>query len=150
MAAPVPGANPPRPAEVPRREPTPQALGVAIFCVVTVVYLIVRDLFVPHARMTEVWLGFELTGPWARITAPLHWALFAVGAWAFGTGRSWAWRAGMLYAGYIAVSHFVWNQVSPAGGGLLAGIWQFALFLVPAALLQRLRPATRHDASSPD
>jgi hypothetical protein len=100
----------------------------------------------PHVRNVEVWLGFELHGAWARWTAPLHWALFAVGAWAFARGHRWIWRAAPFYAGYVAFSHLVWNLVSPSGGGLLDGLWQLALFSLPVVLLLRLAPPrTRPD-----
>lgn len=116
------------------------AVCVAGFCALTVFVLVYRDLFVPNARETEVWLGFELTGNLARITAPLHWGIFGVGAWAFWTQRSWAWTSGALYALYIAFSHLVWNLISPSGGGWAAGLWQLALFSVPAMILLWLRP----------
>jgi hypothetical protein len=116
------------------------ATALAVFCAVTVVYLVARDLFVPHVRDVEVWFGIELRGWAARATAPLHWAIFAVGAWAFATQRAWVWPAASLYAVYIAVSHLVWNVTSPSGGGLAAGLLQLGLFLIPAVLVFKLRP----------
>ena len=113
---------------------------LAIFCAATVGFLVYRDLYVPHVRDVEVWLGFELTGRAARLTAPLHWAIFAAGAWAFWTARSWVWPWATAYAAYIAVSHLVWNLVSPSGGGLGAGLWQLALFSLPVAVLLWARP----------
>ena len=53
---------------------------MALFCAGTVVILVVRDLALPEVRDTEVWFGLELRGPLARATAPLHWAIFALGA----------------------------------------------------------------------
>ena len=112
---------------------------MAVFCVATVAFLVYRDLFVPHARDTEVWLGFELHGAWARWTAPLHWAVFAVGAWGYWNARRWVWPWAAVYAFGVAAGHLVWNLTSASGGGLGAGLWQLALFSIPALALLRAR-----------
>jgi hypothetical protein len=62
--------------------------GLAVLCGAALLVIVYRDLVVPEARDTEVWLGFEVHGPIARLTAPIHWAIFALGAWAFWTGRA--------------------------------------------------------------
>jgi len=108
---------------------------MAVFCAATVCFLAARDLFVPAVRDTEVWLGLELRGAAARWTAPLHWALYAAAARAFWRDRPWIWNAAAAYALAIAGSHLVWNLTSASGGGLVAGLWQAALFSVPAAAL---------------
>jgi hypothetical protein len=82
--------------------------AAAGFCVATVVLLVVRDLFVPSARDVEVWLGFELRGRAALFTAPLHWAIFALGAYAFWLERPWIVPAAVAYTAYVALSHVVW------------------------------------------
>jgi hypothetical protein len=114
-----------------------------VFCAVTVGFLSTRDLLVPHVRDTEVWLGFELHGWLARITAPLHWLIFAIGAWAFWTVRPWVWPWASAYAAYIALSHLIWNVHSPDGGGWASGAWQFGLFSIPAIALLWARPGRR-------
>ena len=87
--------------------------------------------------------GFELTGRLALLTAPLHWAIFAFGAWAFFSNRSWAvWWAAM-YAFIVAVSHLVWSEVSPNGRGWPIGLAQAAAFSVLGGVL--LRVAARAD-----
>ena len=68
-----------------------------------------------------MWFGLELTGTAALATAPLHWTLFALGAWAFWTARPWIWPASMAYALYVAASHLVWNLTSASGGGTFTG-----------------------------
>ncbi len=82
--------------------------ALAVFCAGTVAFLVVRDLFVPHVRDVEVWFGFELRGGAARLTAPLHWAIFAVGAWGFWRAKPWVARAALAYAVYVALSHAIW------------------------------------------
>ena len=131
----IPGAG-----SKPRTRPL-WATGLALFCALTVVFLAIRDLFVPEVRDTEVWLGFESTGRVARLTAPIHWAIFAAGAWGFWRVRSWIWPWASVYVFYVAISHLVWNLVSPSGGGLSAGLWQLALFSIPALALLAARPS---------
>lgn len=125
------------PAETPRPW---WASALAAFCAATVVFLAVRDLAIPAVRDTEVWLGLEVHGWAARASAPLHWAVFALGAWGFWRCRPWVWPWASVYAFHVAVSHLVWNLTSPAGGGWTAGLWQMALFSVPAAALLAARP----------
>jgi hypothetical protein len=102
-----------------------------------------RDLWVAEARDVEVWLGFEVRGPAARWTAPLHWAVFAAGAWAFWTQRRWIWSAAAAYAFYVAVSHLIWSETSPNGRGWPAGLAQALGLSLPGLLLLRLRPSAR-------
>ena len=102
-----------------------------------------RDLFVPQARDVEVWFGFELRGAAARWSAPLHWAIFAFGAWACWTARPWLPTAAAAYTFYVALSHLVWSEVSPNGHGWLAGLAQAAAISVPGWLLLRVRRALK-------
>jgi hypothetical protein len=82
--------------------------ALAVFCAATVVFLAARDLFVPHVRDVEVWFGFELRGAAARWSAPLHWAIFAFGAWGFWRARPWIVPAAAGYLLYVAISHLIW------------------------------------------
>lgn len=116
------------------------AAALAAGCALTLVFLLSRDLFIPQVRDTEVWFGFELTGWSARLTAPLHWLVYGAGTWGFWRQRSWIWPWASVYAGYVALGHLVWNLVSPSGGGWLPGLWQLALFSLPAFALLWARP----------
>src|SRR4029453_4580913 len=111
------------------------AQALAAFCALTVVFLVPRDLFDPAAREVEVWFGLELHGRAALWTAPLHWALFAFGAWAFWSERPWVWRASAVYVFYIALSHVVWSETSPRGQGFWMGLAQATAFSVPGVVL---------------
>ena len=71
--------------------------ALAVFCLLSVVFVVSRDLFRAETRDVEVWLGFELRGTAALLSAPLHWALFALGAWAFWRARPWIWPAAAAY-----------------------------------------------------
>lgn len=100
--------------------------ALALLCAATVVFLAARDLFVPEIRDVEVWGGFELHGRAARLTAPLHWAVFALAAWAFWRAKPWIWTAAAAYVFYVAVSHLVWSEASPNGRGWPMGLLQAA------------------------
>jgi hypothetical protein len=116
-------------------------VALALLCAATVVFLAVRDLFVPEIRDVEVWGGFELHGRAARLTAPLHWAIFALGAWAFWRAQPWIWTAAAAYAFYVALSHLVWSEASPNGRGWPMGLLQAAgISLVGLWMLRMRRP----------
>jgi hypothetical protein len=111
--------------------------AMALFCAATVVFLIPRDLFYSDARFVEVWFGFELHGTAAQLTAPLHWAIFALGAWGFWRQKPWIAHAAAGYAFYVAASHLVWSEASPNGNGWKIGLVQAAAFSLPGFLLLR-------------
>jgi len=115
--------------------------GLAAFCLATVVFLVPRDIFFAETRDVEVWLGFELRGTAAALTAPFHWAIFLVGAWGFWRERPWILPAAAGYVFYVAVSHLVWSEASPNGRGWPMGLAQAAAIWVPAALLLRAHRA---------
>jgi hypothetical protein len=117
--------------------------ALALFCLATVVLLVVRDLFVPKARDVEVWLGFELRGTAALLTAPLHWAVFGAGAYGFWRGRPWVLPAAATYSFYVALSHLVWSEASPNGHGWLVGLAQALALSIPGALLWRAHRSGR-------
>ena len=111
--------------------------AAAVVCVAALLIWIPRDLFVPSARDVEVWFGFEIRGPLALLTAPIHWAIFAVAAWAFWTAQPWIvpWAAGYIF--YGALSHIVWSEASPNGRGWPIGVIQAVALSIVALLLLR-------------
>lgn len=131
------GPNPPR-----SRSRKLADTSLAIFCAGTLLFLVYRDLALPRVAGVEVWFGIEVHGAWARWSAPLHWAIFAAAALAF--WRAWPpiWRLAIGYSVYIAASHLIWNLTSESGGGLASGLAQGLLFLIPTAILARMRPAS--------
>ena len=116
--------------------------ALALFCVATVLFLVPRDLFVAETRDVEVWLGFEVRGTWALLTAPLHWVIFAVGAWGFWQSRPWILPGSAAYVFYVALSHLVWSEVSPHGNGWPIGLLQASAISIPGVLLLRARRRT--------
>ncbi len=121
--------------------------AIAAFFVLSLVFNVPRDLLYAEYGNVEVWLGFEVTGAVARWTAPIHWAMFAVGAWAFWTCKSWALPATAAYAFYVAFSHIVWNEASPNGSGWAIGLLQAAVFSIPGVGLLWLNSRTRRESS---
>jgi hypothetical protein len=129
------GALDPEPS---RRVPRPAWMtAAAAVCALTAVVSIARDLFLPASRWTEVWFGFEVTGPLALATAPVHWAIFAVAAWGFSNARSWAPPAAAAYLFYAAFAHLVWSEASPHGRGWMIGLVQAAAISSVALLVLR-------------
>jgi hypothetical protein len=126
------------------------ATAAAVYCAASAVFLMARDLLVPEVRDVEVWFGFELRGLAARLTAPLHWAIFAAGAFAFWTQQRFVWTAAAAYAFYVALSHLVWSEASPNGNGWLVGLAQAAALSIPGWLFLRVGRALRaRDAAAP-
>ena len=113
--------------------------ALAGFCLLTLAFLIPRDLFVPQVRDVEVWLGFELHGAAARLTAPLHWAIFATFAWGFWRARPWVVPGAAAYCFYVAASHLIWSEASPNGQGWPMGLLQAAVFSLPGLALLHAR-----------
>ena len=130
---------------VPRGAPhRPRWMTVlAVFCVATVLFLVPRDLLFAETRDVEVWLGFEVRGPAAWLTAPLHWAIFAVGAWGFWQSRPWILPCSAAYAFYVALSHLVWSEASPSGNGWPIGLLQACVLSIPGVLLLRAHRLAR-------
>ncbi len=116
---------------------------LAATCVGSLLLNVPRDFLFPEYGNVEVWFGFELTGWAAWLTAPIHWAIFAFGAWAFWTCRPWSLRAGAIYTFYVALSHVVWSEASPHGGGWLLGLLYAALLSIPGFLMLYWQPAFR-------
>jgi hypothetical protein len=137
------------PASATAPEATPRSLwmtALAAFCAATVVFLIPRDLFLAETRDVEVWFGFELRGTAAIATAPLHWAIFGLGAWGFWQNRPWILPAAAAYVFYIALSHLIWSEVSPNGRGWATGLVQALALSLPGLLLLRLQRRSRESA----
>ena len=108
------------------------------FCLYMTFIYLPYDLFVkPVAADEEVWFGFVLRGWWAKATAPLHWLIYAAGAWGFWRMSRWMWPWAALYCGQVAVAMAVWNVVDARGGGWLPGMVAAAVFLVPTVALWR-------------
>ena len=112
--------------------------ALALFCLLTVLFLVPRDLFFSDTREIEVWFGFEVRGDAALLTAPLHWIIFAVGAWGFWTRQPWIVPSAAAYVFYVALSHLIWSEASSNGRGWPVGLAQAVAISVPGLLLLRV------------
>lgn len=124
-------------------EPTrPRWMTIAAaLCLVTLAVAVFRDLFVADSRAVEVWFGLEVRGWRAVLTAPIHWAIFAIGAWGFWTGAPWIIPCAAGYLFYAAFSHLVWSEASAHGRGWPIGLVQaLAISAVGYLLLRRRVP----------
>jgi len=110
------------------------------FCVyMTFIYMPFDLFWKPVAQDEEVWFGITLHGWPAKLTAPLHWAIYAAGAWGFWKMRSWMWPWASVYVAQVSFSMLVWNLLDPRGAGWIAGLVAALVFLLPAVALWRAR-----------
>ena len=115
---------------------------IFLFCLYMTFAYMPFDLFLkPVADDKEVWLGFTLHGWWAKATGPLHWLIYAAGAYGFWQMKRWMWPWAAIYVGQVAVGMFLWNVIDPGGAGWTAGAIAGAVFLVPTVALLRSRSA---------
>lgn len=124
-------------ADVPKDPRPAWRTALAAVCALTVAVTMTSDFFVPAARWTEVWLGFEVTGWPALLTAPIHWAIFASGAYGFWKQRPWAAPCAAGYLFYAAFAHVVWSEASPHGRGIAIGLLQGVAISAVAFLILR-------------
>lgn len=74
------------------------------------------DFFMkPVAWDEEVWLGLRFEGWGAKLTEPLHWALYAAGAYGFWRMRSWMWPWASVYTAQVAIGMLVWGALYVGG-----------------------------------
>jgi short-subunit dehydrogenase len=103
----------------------------------------------PVALDEEVWFGIRLHGWSAKLTEPLHFAIYAAGAYGFWHLRPWMWPWASLYAGQVAIAMLVWplSYRDELGGGALragaVGALAFAAFGALAVALWRARDRFR-------
>jgi len=88
------------------------------FCLfMSFVYLPFDLFWKPVAEDQEVWLGFLVQGWAAKATEPLHWAIYAAGAYGFWRMRAWMHPWAALYTAQVAVGMGVWSYTDPRGDG---------------------------------
>jgi short-subunit dehydrogenase len=79
------------------------------FCAYMAFVYVPWDFFMkPAAQDEEVWLGVLFTGWAAKLTEPLHWAIYAAGFFGFYRMRGWMWPWAAVYAGSVAFGMLVW------------------------------------------
>jgi len=114
------------------------------FCLyMSLVYMPFDIFFKPVARDEEVWFGITLHGWPAKLTAPLHWLIYGLGAWGLWHMRPWIWPWAAVYCAQVVGGMFVWDLLDPRGGGVLAGLVAALVFLIPTVALWRARDVFR-------
>jgi len=121
--------------------------GVYLFCLfMTFVYcpydVLIKPLFRGVDSAQEVWLGFMLTGWLAKLTEPLHWAIYGALGYGFHQERPWAWTAAALYTVQVAIGSAIWVVLYASYGPLGYALTPVVIgaFLVLALVLSRRRP----------
>jgi short-subunit dehydrogenase len=116
--------------------------ALMVFCAYMAIVYVPWDLFAkPVAEDAEVWFGIMLTGWAAKAAEPLHWAVYAAGAYGFYRMRRWMWPWAAIYVAQIAVGMLVWNVLYIGGlRGWIFGVVSLAVFAGLAAVLWRARP----------
>lgn len=120
------------------------------FCLyMTFIYMPFDLFFKPVAEDEEVWFGFVLTGWAAKATEPLHWLIYAAGAYGFWKMSRWMWPWAGVYAAQVMVAMLVWNLVDARGGGWIPGLIAAAVIAVPTAALWLAKGHFRPAISQP-
>ena len=102
------------------------------FCIyMTLIYMPFDIFYNPVETDEEVWFGFTLHGWYAKLTEPLHWLIYGLGAYGFWKMKSWMWPWASVYLVQIVIAMFVWNQLDPRGGGVVSGLISAGIFLLP-------------------
>ena len=107
------------------------------FCLfMTFVYMPFDMFWKPVAADQEVWFGFLLEGWAAKLTEPVHWAIYAAGAYGMWKMKTWMWPWAAAYALQVTISMLVFSL---ARGSLVGSAVTFLIFMVPTAALFRAR-----------
>ena len=107
------------------------------FCLfMTFVYMPFDMFWKPVATDQEVWFGILLTGWAAKLTEPVHWAIYAAGAYGMWKMKTWMWPWAAAYALQVTISMLVFSLMR---GSLVGSAVTFLIFMVPTTALFRAR-----------
>lgn len=99
-------------------------------------------LFKPVAEDREAWFGVLLEGRWAKLTEPIHFVVYAAGAYGFWRMRPWMWPWAALWVSQLAIGMFLWPVLYRGGlGGWALALVSGAFFGTIAYALFRARQA---------
>ena len=113
-----------------------------LFCIYMAVIYMPWDIFVkPVAEDQEVWFGYMFTGWAAKATAPLHWIVYAAGAWGFWHMKPWMWPWAAVYCAQITIGMVVWILLYESKAPIYAVLFIGALFAGLTWVLHKARPA---------
>ena len=102
---------------------------VWFFCLYMTFVYMPWDMFVkPPEHWEEVWLGFTIRGWAAKLSEPVHWAIYIAGSYGFWKMKSWMWPWAAIYAGQVAIGMVIFNIIAGPeygdgrGGGPITAI----------------------------
>lgn len=111
--------------------------GLMLFSMyMAIIYCPYDWLLRPVHGAEDVWFGIVFRGVAAKLTEPLHWAVYAAGAYGFWRMRTWMWPWAALYTAQVAFAMFVWHIAYRGGlGGWFMGLVTAAVFALVARAL---------------
>jgi uncharacterized protein len=120
--------------------------ALMVFCAFMAFVYVPWDFFwKPVSRDEEVWLGILVTGWGAKLTEPLHWAIYAAGFYGFYRMRSWMWPWAAAYTMSIGFGMLVWALIELGVNGIPFGLLGFASFGFLARALWNAEPQFGED-----
>ena len=79
-----------------------------VFCGYMAFVYVPWDFFIkPVAVDEEVWFGLTFHGWVAKLLTPIHWAVYAAGAYGFRAMKAWMWPWAAIYVGQVAFGTLV-------------------------------------------
>ena len=109
------------------------------FCLYMTFVYMPYDLFIkPVAEDQEVWFGFMLTGWAAKATEPLHWAIYAAGAYGLWKMSPWMWPWAAVYLAQVVIAMGMFPLLNDMGSPWM-GLIAAAFCAVPTVALWRAR-----------
>lgn len=111
-----------------------------VFCAyMAFIYVPWDFIFKPVDQDQEVWFGYMLTGWAAKLTEPLHWAIYSAGTVGFWKMRGWMFPWASLYVLQIAIGMLVWQLLDERGSGWLGAIISALPFVALSVALWRAK-----------
>ena len=112
------------------------------FCLYMTFVYMPFDMFTkPYERWVEVWFGFTLHGWAAKLTEPIHWAIYAAGSYGIWKMKPWMWPWAAVYSFQVVIAMVVFSLIGGdgRGGGWIGALIAGSLFMVPTVALYRAR-----------
>ena len=115
------------------------------FCTyLTFIYMPFDFFLKPVAQDAEAWFGILLHGWMAKLTEPIHWAIYAAGMVGLWRMSPWMWPAAAYYAAAVCMGMLVWPILYIGGVvGILLGLMSFVVFGAVALALWNSRELFR-------
>jgi hypothetical protein len=116
--------------------------ALMVFCFYMAIVYVPWDFFMkPAAHDEEVWFGVLLHGGWAKLTEPLHWAIYTAGAYGFLRMRPWMHPWAAVYTAQIAIGMLIWPLLYVEGfKSVPFAAVSFAAFAYLTRVLWRAEP----------